>query len=257
MVLIPGLLAGCATSSKPQTPFIAAQRYYEAGQDTEARRALESELAARPGNLDARYNLAVLLTRIGHDDAARKLYEENMRLGWNLPTVVNLSVLYNQAGEADRARKLLQDATAHFPNEAVPWYMLAEMDARDGHDAQARRDYEQALRADPKNGYAQIRYARFLAAHEDVAAALTHSAKAVALLPGVADCWRIHGDILDQAGNYDAALIAYQKSAALDPDEPHIRRRIIAVLRKLGDNARADHMEQALKRQAAMHGEDR
>jgi Tfp pilus assembly protein PilF len=256
LLLMLGLLGACATS-KPPTPFSAAQRYYEAGQDTEARRALENELAARPDNLDARYNLAVLLTRIGHTDAARKLYEENMRRGWHLPTVVNLSVLYRQAGEADRARKLLQDAAAHFPNEAVPWYMLAGMDARDGHNTEARRDYEQALRADPRNGYAHIRYARFLAAHGDVTAALTQSARAVALLPNIASCWMIHGDILNQTGKYDAALIAYQKSAALDPDEADVRTRIIAVLRKLGDNARADRMEQALKRQADMHGEDR
>jgi Tfp pilus assembly protein PilF len=244
------LLGGCATG-KPQTPFSAAQHYYEAGQDTEARRALETELAARPNNLEARYNLAVLLTRIGHIDEARKLYEDNMQRGWHLPTVVNLSVLYAQSGETERARQLLQDAAKHFQHEAVPWYMLAEMDARDGHNAMARQDYDQAIHADPENGYARIRYARFLAAQGDIAAALSQSTRAVALLPNVASCWMIHGDILSRAGKFDAALIAYQKSAALDPDKD-IRSRIIVVLRKLGDKARADRMEQALQREAAM-----
>jgi len=250
------LLGGCATASKPPTPFIAAQRYYEAGKETEARRALESELAIRPNNLDARYNLAVLLTRIGHKNEARKLYEDNMRRGWHLPTVVNLSVLYRQAGKAERAQRLLQQATKHFPNEAVPWYMLAETAFHDGHIAEARRDFEQAIRADPKNGYARIRYARFLAAQGDISRAIAQGSRAVALLPDVASCWMIDGDILSQGGKYDAALIAYQKSAALNPTL-EVRTHIVAVLRKLGDNVRADHIEQALKREATMHREDR
>lgn len=248
------LLAACA-ASKPQTPFSAAQRYYETGQETEARRALESELAARPGNLDARYNLAVLLTRIGHVDEARKLYEENMQHGWHLPTVVNLSALYSKSGEKKRARQLLQEAATHFPHEAVPWYLLAEMAFHDGHNAVARQDFEQAIHADSKNGYAHIRYARFLAAQGDIATALTQSTRAVALLPNIASCWMIHGDILKQAGKFDAALIAYQKSAALKPNGD-IRKRIIAVLRKLGDNARAERMQQALDRETGMQRGD-
>ncbi|HXH65366.1 MAG TPA: tetratricopeptide repeat protein [Mariprofundaceae bacterium] len=177
-----------------------------------------------------------------------------MRHGWHLPTVVNLSVLYAEAKEPDRARQLLQDAAGHFQHEAVPWYLLAKMDAQAGHVAAARQDFEQAIHADPKNGYAHIRYARFLAAHGEIAAALTHSTRAVALLPDIASCWMIHGDILIQAGKYDAALIAYQKSAALDPDVD-VRRRIVAALRKLGDNARAERLEQALQREATMHRE--
>jgi tetratricopeptide (TPR) repeat protein len=244
------LLGGCA-GEHPVTPFAAAQRYVAAGQETEARRALAHELLLRPDNLSARYNLAVLLTRIGHTDEARVLYEENMRRGWHLPTVVNLSALEMARGQDERARQLLEAATRHFPHEAVPWYLLAAQAVRRGQPEMARRDYDQAIRADAKNGYAQIRYARFLAGHGNLPAALAHSRRAVALLPDVGPCWRIRGEILSQAGRYGEALAAYQHSAALDPD-PAIRQDIIATLRKLGKNARAARMQQALKQEAAM-----
>lgn len=232
----------------------AAQRYVEAGQDTEARRALTHELKLHPDNLAARYNLAVLLTRIGHTDEARALYEENMRRGWHLPTVVNLSALEIAAGQDEQAHQLLQTATRHFPHEAVPWYLLAAQAIKQKRIDEARRDFERAIRADARNGYAQIRYARFLADQGELTAALAHSSKAVALLPNVGPCWRIRGDILSRAGRDDAALAAYQRAAALDPDIA-IRQRIIATLHKLGKNARAAHMRRALEHGATMRRE--
>ena len=241
------LLGGCAVE-RPPSPLAASQRYYEAGQETEARRVLEHELVLHPDNLTARYNLAVLLMRIGHTDAARALYEENMRRGWHLPTVVNLSALDVAAGRDAQARQLLEAATRHFPHEAVPWYLLANLAEIHKQMDVARRDFAQAIKADAKNGYAQIRYARFLAGQGDLTAALAHSKRAVALLPQVGPAWRIRGDILSQAGQYDAALAAYQKSAAFDPDIA-IRKRIIATLHKLGKNARAARMQQALERE--------
>ncbi len=116
-----------------------------------------------PDNLTARYNLAVLLTRIDHNDEARDLYEENMQHGWHLPTVVNLSALEIAAGRDAQARQLLEAATRHFPHEAVPWYLLAKLAESQKQMDTARRDFAQAIKADAKNGYAQIRYARFLA----------------------------------------------------------------------------------------------
>lgn len=192
----------------------------------------------------------MLLNRIGHGDAARDLYEENMRRGWHLPTVVNLSALDIQAGKEEKARQLLEAATRHFPHEAVPWYLLAAQALRQGRTTAARHDFEQAIAADAGNGFAQIRFARFLAAQGDLDAALAHSAKAVNLLPDVGACWLIRGDILNRAGRDREALAAYQRSAALDPDLA-IRKRIVATLRKLGEHGRAARVQQALD-----HGTD-
>ncbi len=250
MVLRYGLLCIClllpAFPVWGKTPFEAAQGFYESGRETEARRALRQELRLRPHNLEARYDLAVLLADIGHREEARQLYEQNLRLGRHLPSAVNLSMMFLQEGREDEARKLLLDTARRFRAEAVPWYLLAEIAAGKGHNRQAEDYYQQALKADPLNGFAHLRYARFLASRKRYSSALRHARRASRLLPDCAPCWRTLGDIQQQAGHPRQALAAYQHSAALRPDRA-TRGRIIAVLESMGENERAAAMRQALK----------
>jgi len=229
-----------------ETHFEAAQRLLESGHETEARRALELELEVRPRNLEARYNLAVLLTRIGHKPAAIQLYRENIKHGKHLPTVVNLSALYRGQAKRKAATQLLKKATRTFRSEAVPWYLLASMAEREKHTPQADHDYRRALKADRKNGFAHIRYARFLAMHQHLKPAITHANRAVHLLPECAACFKIEGDIFRQNHAPKQALIAYQKAASLSPNRA-IRLNIIAMLNALGEHRRANMMQQALK----------
>jgi len=229
-----------------ETYFEAAQTLYEAGKQTEARRALRNELKIRPDNLEARYDLAVLLEEIGHRKDAVALYEENLRRGWHLPTIVNLSAIYRQQGETDRAVQLLEKAARKFRHEAVPWYLLAEISAAAGEKEKAKKQFEAALRADPLNAFAHIRYAAFLAGQKQMKSAIKHARRGTGLRPECADCWRILGDILRDAGDHSGALKAYQKSAALNPDII-IRKRIISQLHALGEHERADVMQRSVE----------
>lgn len=237
------LLPGQAWS---KAPFEAAQDFYESGQETEARRALEQELRLRPANLEARFNLAVLLTHIGHHDTARSLYEKNIGHGWHLPSAVNLSSMYVENGNSEKARELLLAAAKRFRSEAVPYYLLAEMAARDGNAKQAGTYFRQALKADALNGFAHLRYARFLASQKRFPLALKHGKRSIKLLPECAPCWQQLGSIQQQAGKLDEALASYQHSAALKPDKT-IRERMIAVLEAMGENERASAMKHTLK----------
>jgi len=229
-----------------ETHFEAAQRLIGSGQETEARRALELELKLRPKNLEARYNLAVLLTRIGHREDAIRLYQKNMKRGGHLPTVANLSAIYLKQGKRKLAIRLLKNATRKFRAEAVPWYLLAAIAEKNKQVQQADAYYQKALKADRKNGFAHIRYARFLAGRHHLKAAKKHAEHAIRLLPECAACFKIEGDILRQSGDSKAALAAYQKAAALSPDRA-IRLNIIALLDTLGKHQRAEIMRQALK----------
>ncbi len=234
-----------AMSAWGKTPFEAAQAFYESGRETEARRALRQELRLRPRNLDARYDLAVLLARIGHDKEAKRLYEENLKRGRHLPSIVNLSAMLREEGHMEKARQLLLKATRYFRAEAVPWYLLADMAARGGHTGQAETYYRRALEADALNGFSHLRYARFLARQKRYGPALKHAGRAASLLPDCAPCWHILGTIQQQAGHPRQALAAYQRSAALKPGRD-IRKRIIAVLESMGENERAAAMRRVL-----------
>ncbi len=232
------------------TYFEAAQRLFESGHETDARRSLTLEIGLRPGNLEARYDLAVLLMRIGHREEAIRLYQENMKRGWYLPTVVNLSALYLKRGKRKSAIRLLESATRKFRSEAVPWYLLAAIAKQQKQFKKADKYYQQSLKADRKNGFAHIRYARFLASRHRLRAAITHAEHAMRLLPECAPCFNIEGNILRQNHEIKRALIAYQKAVSLSPGRA-TRLNIIAMLDALGEHRRANTMRQAMKAERA------
>jgi len=219
-----------AAASHAETYFESAQHLLENGQETEARRALSREIAVRPRNLEARYNLAILLERIGHATEASELYRDNIKRGRHLPSVVNLAAYLRKQHQNDAAIKLLFKATKTFPAEAVPWYVLAGMAEKRGANKKAENYYQQALKADAKNGFAHLRYGRFLSRQGKIKQAGRQISKALSLLPQCAPCLRIGGDILVQAGKQKQALKAWQRSIALEPN-PNLRKKITTALR--------------------------
>ena len=207
------MLGGCAN-----THLETARQHLFNGQESEARHALELEITDHPDNLDARYNLAVLLERSGHEEEAASLYRKNLEHHRHLPSVVNLSAWLRRQGQADEARQLLQQATQDYRSEAIPYYLLAEMSQQNGKNAQATSMYRKAIKVDKKNGYAHLRFARFLADTGDVDGAVAQANKAVRLLPRCASCLNIAGDILSQGGKDSHALALWQRSIAIAPD---------------------------------------
>jgi len=224
--LIAAFLLSLPLVSCNGTHFETAQHHLRDGQQTEARRALELEVVARPDNLEARYNLAVLLERIGHDADAATLYRDNLKRGRHLPSVVNLSAWLRRQGHTEEARELLQQATQDYRSEAVPWYLLAEMAQQRGDKKQAYACYLEAIKADKNNAFAHLRFARFLAASGDLDKAVAQADRAVQLGPECAPCLNIAGDIFAQAGNNKQALALWQKSIAIAPDKA-LRSKIL------------------------------
>ncbi|MDX8391250.1 MAG: tetratricopeptide repeat protein [Mariprofundaceae bacterium] len=212
-----------------ETHFEAAQYFLANGQETEARRALTREIASRPRNLEARYNLAVLLERIGHSEQAAELYRDNIHRGSHLPSVVNLTAYLRRQQHDKQATKLLIQTTKKIRSEAVPWYLLAEMAAQQKNRVQADKYYRKAIKADRKNGFAHLRYAKFLAKDGNIKQAYQHASKAVNLLPRCAPCQHIGGDIFEQSGKPKQALKAWQQSMALEPNAA-LRKKIMAHL---------------------------
>jgi len=162
---------------------------------TEARRAFESVLVSKPKNLEARYNLALLLQKSGHADQELELYKENMAYGWHLATVVNLSSIYITERKMTEAYTLLKRASKRFRNEATPRYLLAELDDAAGKPDSSDKWFRRALKADPLNGLSNIRYDRFLAKQGKNEKALKHASRAIQLQPTCTMCLNILGDI--------------------------------------------------------------
>jgi len=241
------LLALCATAApcRAETPFEASARLIEAGQITEARRALEAELRMRPKHVEARYNLAVLLQEAGKNQDAASLYEQNLSIAWHLPSVVNLAGILQQQGKSAQAKIWLQQATKKFRHEATPWYLLAAISEGEGNNTEAEQRLRKAITTDPLNGFAHLNYAGFQTRHKLADHGIKEASKATRLLPDCAPCWRQYGDILRASGKQQAALKAYQRSLVIQPDSK-TRQQLIHVLNSLGEHERAGRMQQAL-----------
>ncbi|MFC1546069.1 tetratricopeptide repeat protein [Pseudomonadota bacterium] len=222
-----------------------ALEYLQKEEFTEARRTFEAELVAKPKNLEARYNLALLLQKSGHGDQELELYKKNMAYGWHLPTAVNLSSIYISEGRKADAYALLKKASKRFRSEATPRYLLAELDVAAGKTDSADDWFKQSLKADPLNGFAHIRYARFLAQQKRGEDALKHANRAIKLQPQCAMCLNILGDIQSGNASYHNAVASYQKSLAIEPLAA-TRQRLIDTLHKLGEHERAEGMQKAL-----------
>jgi len=228
-----------------KTDFQKAQQLIEQGRISEARRALQSELRINPRNIEARYDLAVLLEDIDHLADAQALYTKNLQLSWHLPSLVNLTALLERQGNLGKARQWLETATKKMRHEAVPWYLLAAISEKKGRLNIAVAQYKRALKADPLNGFAWLHFAEFQSRHRLADKGMTFAKKATRLLPDCAPCWRSYGNILQTTGHSKQALTAYQRSLAIKPDS-RTRQQLIHVLRKLGHTDRAERMQQAL-----------
>jgi len=228
-----------------KTAFQKAQQYIEQGRITEARRALQSELRIHPRNIEARYDLAVLLEDIDHQSDALPLYKKNLVISWHLPSLINLAALLERQGKTGQAHLWLEKATKKIRHEAAPWYVLAAMSEKDGNTALAIAQHKKAIKADPLNGFAWLHFAEFQSRHHLSDKGMKHAKRAIRLLPDCAPCWRSYGNIMQATGHSKQALAAYQRSLAIQPDS-QTRQQLIIMLRQTGQIDRAERMQQAL-----------
>ena len=238
-----------------ETPFEASQQFIETGQITEARRALEIEIRLRPGNIEARYNLAVLLEESGHQAEAIALYQKNLeKAARHLPSLINLASALERSGRTSEAQQWLVKGTIEIKHEATPWYLLAKMYERRSDTITAATLYQKAMKADPLNGFAYLHYATFQSGNNLGDLGLKYGAKAIRLLPQCAPCWSSYGSILQHAGKNEESLDAYQHSLSIDTDI-NTRIKLIAVLRKLGHLDRAEQMQRGVNAWSSNHKE--
>lgn len=242
-IILACTLTGCLTYAVNYEK--NAKKFEQQGQWTEARRAWQAELIQHPKNLDARYRLAQLLEQADHQTDAQALYEKNIQIGKHLNTVIALSLLYRNENKSELEAKLLEKATKDFRNEAVPWYLLAEIAVQKKLPKQANHYFQKALKTDPMNAFAYLRYAQFLSDKKQHQQAIKYAAKALRLKKTCAPCWKIYGDILRAAYKPNTALQAYQRSLAIEPNS-NTRQHLIDLLNQQGEHQRAARMQQAL-----------
>ena len=160
--------------------------YPQADADWPAHRArkaaldsLRERIAADPGSLDLRFELAGVLAEMGRTLEARNAYLEVLarnpahRLALN-----NLGTLLYATGYKTAARTAYAEAVVRHPQDPMSRVNLGNVLQEDGEFAAAREHFEAALRVDPGHAEAHQGLAYVLAEFGEAEAAASHRRQA-------------------------------------------------------------------------------
>jgi len=267
------ILAALLWQADPQAE---GMRALEAQQYPAAVEAFRRAVAADEKNFAARFHLALAQSLAGDDAAAIEeyhktlelkpgLYEAELNLGIVLLNQKQASKEHAQNGSAVRsgnpcasgqiggadgdlcameAVALLRAAAAAKPETFRPNYYYAEaLLATSGWEA-ALRQFDIALRLDPKSAAAHSGMARALGALGRVDEAETHFRQAEKLDPAYRDGLLELASLREKAKNYDAAIAIYQEFL----DQVGVRERLGQLYLETGRPAEAiPHLENAVK----------
>ncbi|MDI3280050.1 MAG: peptidylprolyl isomerase [Bacillota bacterium] len=112
--------------------------------------------------------------------------------------------------------------------------------------------YQEALRAEPTNGYLHVSLARIYQEKGEQDKVLQHMEEAARLAPGDASILFTLADLYRQRGKNDRALEYYRKASDLEPDDFYLHMRLLQIYRELKEDrlvaeeiAKLDKIKQA------------
>jgi len=181
----------------------------------------------------------------GHGAAQFALAGELRRLGKRAEAQQHLAVYsINAMSEPPLDDPLFQ--RIHELNHSTQAHLQRGMELeKAGAFAEAIREHEAALTADPDNVQAHVNLISLYARTGDIANAKLHFEKAVKLNPGRSDAWYDYGVLLFREGNYAAAENAYHRAININPyyAEAHNNLGIVYEQQRRLDDAAKEFRE--------------
>ena len=165
----------------------------------------------------------------------------------NLDAIVQLSDLYLAADDVPAAQAALERARAAAPKNAQLAYKLGNVLSRLNRGAEARQEYEAAVKLDPSFPQARVELGKIYAANGQIDRAAEQYA--AALRSGTSDATALGniGNVLLIAGEQKQALEAYQRALKNQPNDPSLHLGAARVYLAQGKpNEAAREAEQAV-----------
>lgn len=180
-------------------------RLFQSGNQAAALQRFQQAVAKNPTNPDAYYNLAATLHRGGVQTNNREMLKQ-------------AEAIYNQCLDLNEN---------HIDCRRGLAVLLVETDrANSAFDLMKNWATQHPELADP-----QIELARLYEEFGDAETAKLHLNQAVLVDQRASRAWTALGRIREQAGETEQALANYQRSLALNPNQPLIGNRIAALQR--------------------------
>ena len=159
------------------------------GHPPAARREYEESLRLDPTSPEAHANLADLLNEAGETEPALTQYRESLRWQDQARVHENLGALLAKLGQFEPAMVHYKDAARLEPGNPRPYYLMGKALLRQGQSVEAVRQFREALRRDADDLQTMVFLARVEAADPDArvrngAEAISLAERAVALSGG-------------------------------------------------------------------------
>jgi cellulose synthase operon protein C len=228
--------AGCARLRDDATLLADARNYQARGEPKAAIIQVKNVLQHSPANGAARILLGQLYLEVG--DAVSAENELQRAQGLRMPAADVMPALGSamvQQGHYAQALAQLADDPAQPRLQTVRGDALLGLQRID----EARAVFQQVLVAQAANSAALLGLARIALLDHQPDAALSLADRAVAAAPADPAPYRLRGDLLRVQGQYDAALAAYRRAAALRPQLVQARVDIVALYIQSGKLAQA------------------
>ncbi len=229
--------------------FLRAEVYTDQNENEKALRDAESVFAAQPGNPRGRTLLAKILVRLKQCERAANL----LRLAAN-PLQLDTEALFllGNAYECARQTELAKKARDEFAEASQADRKRAEDEVQSkhyveqanelavrGNFAEALELLQSGLERNAQNGFAYSQQAKIYFSMHQPEQARKAITEALAIQPYQPDFLYVLGIIEESAGNFDAALSAFEKITEINPKESDVYFEVGKICAKRGENAKA------------------
>ncbi len=233
----------------PALAFFLAQdsSTFDAGVEDAVR--LRAAIHANPGDVDAHYQLGLVLGRAGDSAAAGKEFRTVLKLRpqdagahFNL----GLALIGNSSEQLDwsGAKVEFLAALQNKPNYKEARRMLAECLLNNGDPDAAAVELRALLKEHPAYVQARFSLACALEAASQPASAVDELRRVVEEKPGFAEARARLGKLLGQTGQKQAALRELEQSLRINPDLAAAHLALARILREDGDGRAAIELAQ-------------
>jgi tetratricopeptide (TPR) repeat protein len=213
-------LAGAllAQESSPEDALRHAMELQQAGDLEGAVRGYREFLAAHPTEAAVQANLGVLLAHLGRfDEATREFSRAHEFEPDNVQTILLLADCRLRMGQNKEVIALLKPIEPQNPDDSAIAYLLGTALIRDGQLQAGRERVDKILRKGD-SAEARLMLGTQMFAAGDFPAAVKQLAGAIELNPSLPGLQGLYGQALLNTGDPDAAVEAFQKELASDPN---------------------------------------
>jgi putative PEP-CTERM system TPR-repeat lipoprotein len=239
-----------SSHAKAQVAAMSGIGYLALGQNADARKQIESALAAEPANVDARIAQATLF--LAEKDVARSSQAVDRILAENPDNVDALMLkvdLLISARDTTEATRVLERMVALYPQSLRSRYMLASMYVRTNALEKATAQVDILRKAAPGEAHTLHAIAMIAFAKGDMKAALDAVQKSLELAPDYLPARYLSGLIDLKRGAFATAEHSLRTVVAQSPEDDGASIALAATLLRRGQAAQAQEaMEPALKR---------